>query len=142
MEKPSGKICVSVFSLRKEKFDLAVVFPRSFRSAYQIFLARIPIRLGYRDEGRSLFLTHGIRRADDVLQGHRIHYYQRLIGPFGIDEKLYSPRVFLREEDRRWAQEKLEAYGPFGREASDRDEPGCNLWAGQMLVPGPVRGTG
>ncbi len=99
------------FSLRKEKYDLAVVFPRSFRSAYQIFLARIPIRLGYRDEGRFLFLTHGIPRADDILQGHRIHYYQRLLDTLGIDERLYPPRVFLREEDRRWAKEKLERMG-------------------------------
>jgi len=99
------------FSLKREKFDLAVVFPRSFRSAYQIFLARIPIRVGYRDEGRFLFLTHGIPRDDDIVQGHRIHYYQRLLSTLGMDERLYPPRVFLREEDRRWAKEKLERMG-------------------------------
>jgi heptosyltransferase II len=116
------------FFLRKEKYDLAVVFPRSFRSAYPIFLAGIPIRLGYRDEGRSLFLTHGIHRADDVLQDHRIHYYRRLLDTFGMDDRLYLPRVFLREEDRRWAQEKLERMG---------------LWDGRPLIgmnPGATYG--
>ena len=88
------------FSLRKEKFDLAVVFPRSFRSAYQIFLARIPIRLGYRDEGRSLFLTHGIHRADDILQDHRIHYYQRVLDTLGMDESVYPPSAPLSSSSR------------------------------------------
>ena len=130
------------FSLRKEKFDLAVVFPRSFRSAYQIFLARIPIRLGYRDEGRFLFLTHGIPRDDDVVQGHRIQYYQRLLDTLGMDERIYPPRVFLREEDRRWAKEKLERMGLLDGRPLIGYEPGRNLWSGEMLVPGPVRRIG
>ena len=93
--------------LRQKKFDLAVIFPRSFRSAYPISLARIPIRLGYQDEGRSLLLTHGIPRTGKVLSVHRIHYYQNLIDTFGFDERVSPPRVFLREEDRDWAIERL-----------------------------------
>lgn len=99
------------FSLRKQSFDLAVVFPRSFRSAYQIYLARIPIRIGYRDEGRSLLLTHGVPRTEETLHVHRIHYYQRLMDVFGIDGELNPPRVFLREKDRSWAEEKLKQLG-------------------------------
>lgn len=94
-------------SLRKRKFDLAVIFPRSFRSAYQVYLARVPIRIGYQGEGRFLFLTHGIRRNEEILHVHRIHYYQKLIDAFGKGGGLDSPRIFLRNEDRRWAEEKL-----------------------------------
>ena len=94
-------------SLGKKRFDLAVVFPRSFRSAHQIYLARIPVRIGYRGEGRSLLLTHGIPRTEETLQVHRIHYYQRLVDGLGMDERLNAPRIFLREDDRDRAGETL-----------------------------------
>jgi heptosyltransferase-2 len=94
-------------SLKERNFDLAVILPRSFRSAFHIYLARIPIRIGYRDEGRSLFLTHGIHRTQETLHVHRVHYYQRLLEPFGKIETPPSPQVYLREEDRRWANQVL-----------------------------------
>jgi heptosyltransferase-2 len=98
-------------SLGKRKFDMAVVLPRSFRSAYQIYLARIPIRIGYQDEGRSIFLTHGVPRTEETLHVHRIHYYQRLMDTFGGDEGCHLPRILLREEHRGWADEKLKGLG-------------------------------
>lgn len=98
-------------SLRKRSFDLALIFPRSFRSAFQIYLAGIPIRIGYQDEGRSLFLTHLIRRKGEVLHLHRVHYYRRLMEPLGHLESVPSPRLFLREEERGWAQKRLEELG-------------------------------
>lgn len=94
-------------SLMERKFDLALILPRSFRSAFHIYLARIPIRIGYKAEGRSLFLTHGISRTKEVLRTHRVHYYQKLIEPLGKIEGHLSPRIFLREEDRRWAEDML-----------------------------------
>jgi heptosyltransferase-2 len=98
-------------SLRERNFDLAVILPRSFRSAFHIYLARIPIRIGYQDEGRSLFLTHGIRRTKEILRGHRVHYYQKLIEPLGKIESPPSPQIFLREEDRKWADRALKDLG-------------------------------
>jgi len=94
-------------SLKERNFDLAVLLPRSFRSAFHIYLAGIPIRIGYRDEGRSLFLTHRIRRTEEILHTHRIHYYQRLLEPLGKTENPPSPQLYLREEDRRWANQVL-----------------------------------
>lgn len=98
-------------SLKRKNFDLALILPRSFRSAFQIYLARIPIRVGYQDEGRSLFLTHGIPRAEEILHLHRVHYYQRLLGPLGEIINCPPSRIFLREEDRRWAEQILRDFG-------------------------------
>ena len=98
-------------SLKERNFDLAVILPRSFRSALHIYLARIPIRIGYQGEWRSLFLTHGVRRTQQVLRVHRVHYYQKLIEPFGKLEDPPSPRIFLREEDRKWADQSLKDLG-------------------------------
>lgn len=97
--------------LRKKKFDLGIILPRSFRSAFQLFLAGIPIRMGYQNEGRSLLLTHGVPRRDSLLRAHRVHYYQELLELFGKINNLASPRFPLREEDRMWAREALRGYG-------------------------------
>ncbi len=97
--------------LKERSFDLAVILPRSFRSAFQMYLARIPMRIGYRDEGRSLFLTHGIPRKERLLHTHRIHYYLNLLTSLGSVEACPLPRIFLREEDRKWAEGMLENAG-------------------------------
>ena len=44
------------------KFDIALVFPNSFRSAFEVWLAGIPRRIGYRGGGRSMLLTDAITR--------------------------------------------------------------------------------
>jgi heptosyltransferase-2 len=103
-------------SLKERRFDLAVILPRSFRSAFQMFLAGIPVRIGYQDEGRSFFLTRGVRRTDKVLHGHRVYYYQKILEPLGKAGGYPSPRIFLREEDRKWADQTLKELGiPDGR---------------------------
>jgi heptosyltransferase-2 len=98
-------------SLKKRDFDLAVILPRSFRAAFQVYLARIPIRIGYRDGGRSFFLTHGVPRTEEVLSVHRVRYYQKLLEPLGKMEDSFSPRIFLREEDRSRAEQLLRELG-------------------------------
>lgn len=53
--------------------DAAIVFPHSFRAAFEVYRAGIPIRVGYRREGRGVLFTQSIdphlrnvpaRRAD------------------------------------------------------------------------------
>ena len=48
-------------ALRKQKFDLAVILPNSFRSAFLAWRAGIPRRLGYNRDGRRLLLTDNIK---------------------------------------------------------------------------------
>ena len=98
-------------SIRGKRFDLAVIFPRSFRSTFQTYLAGIPVRIGYQDEGRSLFLTHKIRRNEEVLRLHRVHYYRKLVESLGHLETVPSPRLVLREEERGWAEGQLRELG-------------------------------
>jgi len=98
-------------SIKRRRFDIAVILPRSFRSAYQIYLTRIPVRIGYQDEGRSLLLTHGIPRTGETLRIHRINYYRKLIEPLGKVETTIPPHIFIRGEDRKWADQMLRGFG-------------------------------
>ena len=46
--------------VRKEAFDLALVLPNSPRSAMEVFIARIPQRIGYARPWRNCFLTQAV----------------------------------------------------------------------------------
>jgi heptosyltransferase II len=122
-------------TLKERNFDLAVVLPRSFRSAFQVYLARIPIRIGYRDEGRSFFLTHGIRRTKEILHSHRVHYFQKLTEPLGKAEGSPFPRIFLREEDRRWAQQALKDWNLLDGRLLIGMNPGATYGAAKCWYP-------
>ena len=97
--------------LRRRGFDLALILPRSFRSALIVFLARIPIRIGYVDEGRGFLLTHGVPRTDSLLRVHRTKYYLHLLESMGGIPDGDLPVIEVAPELRRWARGFLRSCG-------------------------------
>jgi len=67
--------------LRAERFDVAVIFPNSLRSALEMFLARIPVRIGYGANARSFLLTQRIARrvGEQPMRKRSVAEIQRLI---------------------------------------------------------------
>jgi len=65
--------------LRREKFDLAILFTNSFASALTVKLAGIPRRIGYAKEGRRVLLTEAIAQPDWKSKRHEAFYYLELI---------------------------------------------------------------
>jgi heptosyltransferase-2 len=51
--------------LREQKFDIALVLPSSPRSALEVWLARIPKRIGYAQAWRNWFLTQLVPSRED-----------------------------------------------------------------------------
>src|SRR4030067_2744505 len=70
---------VSPFSLRSEKFDMALLLPNSFRSALLVRLAGIPLRCGYNRDGRGLLLTMPVRLTPQIKKLHEVEYYLHLV---------------------------------------------------------------
>jgi ADP-heptose:LPS heptosyltransferase len=54
--------------LRPGKFDTALVLPNSPRSAMEVFLAGIPIRIGYARPWRNFFLTQTVPQRPDAVK--------------------------------------------------------------------------
>ena len=94
--------------LREKKFDLAIIFPNSFRSALEVYLTGAPVRLGYGLCGRSLFLTERISLNKDNL--HQADYYYHLLPPLAIKGKRPNPQLVVKEKDKElvsiWLKEK------------------------------------
>ena len=63
--------------LRKQKFSKAYILPRSFRSAFEVWLGRVPERIGFGGDIRSVFLTKGFHYDAGLLYADR---YLSLLG--------------------------------------------------------------
>lgn len=67
--------------IRSKAFDRAILFPTSFGTAWTLFRAGIPERIGYRGDLRTLLLTRPLapRPADE----HQVFKYIGLVGAAG-----------------------------------------------------------
>ena len=74
-----GTIFREARRLRAGRFDLAVIFPNSFRSASIVKLAGIPRRFGYAKEGRGLLLTDAVQIPPWKAERHEVFYYLALV---------------------------------------------------------------
>ncbi len=72
-----------VATVAAERFDLAVILPNSFASAWLASRARIPERWGYRADLRTRLLTRVAAKPRTLV--HQAEYYQTLVRAFGIE---------------------------------------------------------
>lgn len=96
--------------LRREGFDLAVVFPNSLDAALIPWLAKIPRRVGYRTDGRRLLLTHPLRRRRRPPARHQVEAYLDTVRALG-GEARPAPRLSVTGEARQAAVRLLADHG-------------------------------
>jgi heptosyltransferase-2 len=76
-------------ALRRERFDLAVLFPNSFESAAVVWLSGARRRVGYARDGRGFLLTDAIPLPKPgETPRHERYYYPELLRRAGLIEKL------------------------------------------------------
>jgi heptosyltransferase-2 len=93
-------------SLRRQRFDAALLLPNSFRAALVACGAGIPERWGYRTGGRGLLLTRAVHRAGPGASArqrrweveaepplHQAAYYQRLVRELGFGNGPPEPHL-------------------------------------------------
>jgi heptosyltransferase-2 len=100
--------------LRRQGFDLAVLFQNAFEAAFLTFLASVPRRYGYATDGRSLLLSDQVAAPDSRTLIHQVRYYWDLLKPLGLTGDPPTPElvVFPEEEQAmagRFAQGGLTA---------------------------------
>jgi heptosyltransferase-2 len=105
--------------LRRERFDAAVLFPNSFRSALHARLGGCRRRLGFARYGRALLLTDRLQPVRDaqgkIAPSPIIDDYNRLLAPLDIHDPGHRLELFTTTADdaaaeRVWREEKLHRY--------------------------------
>ncbi len=97
--------------LRTLQFDVAFVLPNSFSSAWMMWLARIPERIGYATDGRSLLLTRAIKKTPKLLALHETLLYLNLLGIDPESAGEAPPRLALLPQEREAARARLRLLG-------------------------------
>ncbi len=105
--------------LRDREFDAAVIFPNSFRSAWECWRAGIPVRIGYPGHWRRLLLTDVVpdpgdetakyedievagkkfRRKKFPRLRHQSLRYLDIIGSLGGNREPVPPRIWLAHDE-------------------------------------------
>lgn len=97
--------------LKKHSFDAVILFKNSFMSAFTVWLARIPARIGYAREGRGWFLTEKLapKRLPDGNYAplSMIDYYLALAAPLGAQTADRMPELSIAPQDVKTLKEKL-----------------------------------
>ena len=87
--------------LRRQGFDLAVLFQNAFEAAFLAFLARVPRRYGYATDGRSVLLSDPVAVPDPRLLVHQVRYYWDLLKPLGLSGDPPVPELVVLPEEEQ-----------------------------------------
>lgn len=93
--------------LRRRKFDLGIIFPNSFSSAWQFMQGRVKRRVGYFKDGRR-FLLHAGRERDHDAAGKFVpkytgQYFMDLLDAIGLPPGKLVPSLPVSDADREAA---------------------------------------
>ncbi|MGH7216332.1 MAG: lipopolysaccharide heptosyltransferase II [Nitrospiraceae bacterium] len=87
--------------LRRQDFDLAILFQNAFEAALLSFLAGVPRRFGYATDGRSLLLSDPVAVPDRRSPPHLVRYYWDLLKPLGLTGDPAAPKLVVFPEEEQ-----------------------------------------
>jgi len=110
LEWPAGDRA-AIALVEGEGFDTAILLPNSFRSAWQMWRARVPARWGVARSGRRWLLTRAVSLPRRTGVRHQSDYYRDLVTTLGIscapDE---APRIRPRSPSTERARGILDQH--------------------------------
>ena len=95
--------------LRRNRYDLAVLFQKAFGAALMARLAGVPRRVGFDTDRRKLLLTHAIPETDRLRRIHHVEYFLEVARAAGCAVDGLPRRVYftLDQADRDFASHLL-----------------------------------
>lgn len=97
--------------IRKNRYDLAVLFQNAFEAALLAYLGRVRCRLGFDSDGRRFLLTHGIKRSSEIFAVHQVEYYLSILKAVGLKTESRNPVLYLSKKDIAKAENLLQSQG-------------------------------
>ena len=125
-----------VRELRRERFDLAVLFQNAFEAALLAFVAGVPVRIGYDTDFRGCLLTHRIRVDGHLRQGHQVEYYLGILEGASLKAGGGGLTVRVSDRERERAQEILRENRAVGNGPLVGINPGAAYGSAKQWPPG------
>ena len=96
-----------IYGLQAREYDLGVILPNSFTSAWWFWRGKVGNRLGFAGNGRSWLLNKALPFPLGVKTQHLVLTYQALLAPLGIETSDTQPKLYVDEADEQRAREAL-----------------------------------
>jgi len=122
-------------TLRRLRFDLAILFQNAFEAALLTFLAGIPRRYGYATDGRRFLLSDPIAAPERTKIGHQVQYYLDMLRPLGSERPAGSPRLFLSQEEEQAMDQRLAEAGVDESDLLVGLNPGSTYGSAKRWLP-------
>jgi heptosyltransferase-2 len=106
-----GEMVRVIRMIRKQKFDLAILFQNAFEAALLAYLGGVTYRLGYNTDGRSFLLTHPVIRSAELLKLHQVEYYLSILRAMGWEAAARDPSLYVAKEYVQRARILIESNG-------------------------------
>lgn len=104
--------------LRREHYDLAILFQNAFEAALLTMLGGAKIRLGYDTQGRGALLTHKLSPGEHQRNRHQTHDYLDLVAEaervcWVTGSSVFSniPQLQTKREHQQAAEDLLQLHG-------------------------------
>ncbi|MEK7351011.1 MAG: lipopolysaccharide heptosyltransferase II [Nitrospirota bacterium] len=121
--------------LRRQSFDLAVLFQNAFEAAFLTFLAGVPRRYGYATDGRSLLLSNPVAVPDRSALTHQVRYYWDLLKPLGLTGDPPAPELVVSPEEEQAMAERLAKDGFTADDVIVGINPGSTYGGAKRWLP-------
>jgi len=126
-------VAADTAALRAGSFDVAVLLPNSFASAWLARQAGVPERWGYARDARSWLLTRPVAAPGG--SRHQAAYYQHLTREFGAPAGPLEPRLTAAAADLESARAGLAARGWTGMRPLVALAPGAAYGTAKRWLP-------
>ncbi len=122
-------------SLRRERYDLAVLFQNAFEAAVLGVLAGVPLRYGYATDGRRWLLTHPVAPPDGTRAFHQVQYYADMLKPLVPETSVSNPRLYVSPEEQARADRLLQTGGVLASDVLIGLNPGSVYGGAKRWLP-------
>ena len=113
-----------ILSLRKKRFDFAILLHRSFTRTLLTYLSGIKERAGYTTEKRRALLTHPVEPPEVDL--HKVEYFLKIAQSLGCDTSNKDYEFFITDKERKYIEEELSKGGVKKEDLLVVINPGAN----------------
>lgn len=121
--------------LRRQGFDLAVLFQNAFEAAFLTFLAGVPRRYGYTTDGRSLLLSDPVAAPDRRSLVHQVRYYWDLLKPLGLTGDPFAPELVVFPEEEQAMAKRFARGGLTASDVVVGINPGSTYGGAKRWLP-------
>jgi len=121
--------------IRNRRFDLAILMQNAFEAALLVFLAGVPLRVGYNTDARTLLLNPAIALDPALKKTHLIDYYLGILKGAGLATDGRGMDLFISRADQETAHRLLSGIRQNGLERVIGVNPGATGGTAKRWFP-------